>query len=96
MDLISLIESNLLSCSWKELGLECMGCGFQRSVIHLLKGEFALAFKLYPAIYTLILMFGFLGLHLRFNFAKGHRILMGLFIVNLLIILVGYTIKFIN
>ena len=94
MGLISFLENNLLSCQWKSMGVECMGCGFQRSVIHLLKGEFADAFAIYPAIFTLIAMIAFLGLHIKFNFVKGHKVLLGLFLLNLAIIIVNYIYKF--
>lgn len=93
MGFINFLEENLLSCQWKYMGVECMGCGFQRSVIYLLKGEFVNAFKTYPAIYTLIFMMLFLGLHLKFNFTNGHKILLRLFILNLIIIAVNYIFK---
>lgn len=87
----------MLACSWKQnLGLECMGCGMQRSIIHLLKGEFIEAFKMYPAIYTLIAMFVFLGLHLKFDYKKGGKILIYLFITNAILILTNFIIKIIN
>ena len=75
------------------MGVECMGCGMQRAVIHLMKGEFLAAFYLYPAIYTLILMFGLLLVHLRFDFSFGARMLKYLFFLNVLIILVHYVYK---
>lgn len=95
MGFISFLEENMLSCQWKEMGMECMGCGLQRSVIYLLKGDLTNAFLTYPAIYTLVFMLVFLGLHLKFNFAKGHIILQALFILNLLIMLFNYLFKFI-
>ncbi len=95
MGLVDFLEKNMLSCKWKELGLECTGCGLQRSVIHILRGEFAEALTVYPAIYTLILMFAFLGMHLKFNFKEGARILKWLFIMNITIIVVHYILKFV-
>jgi len=95
MGFISFLEENMLSCQWKEMGIECMGCGLQRSVIYLLKGDFVNAFLSYPAIYSLVLMLFFLALHLKFNFSKGHSILQGLFILNVIIILTNYLLKFI-
>jgi len=83
----------MLSCQWKKVGVECMGCGMQRAIIHLLKGEFADAFYMYPAIYTLGIMMIFLALHLKFNFVKGHLVLKWLFILNILIIIVNYIYK---
>jgi len=94
MSLLSFLEKNMLSCQWKEqFDVECMGCGMQRSIIHLLKGEFVEAFYMYPAIYTLITMFSFLILHLKFSFKNGHRILLYLFITNIVIMLSNYFFK---
>ncbi|MGB5462079.1 MAG: DUF2752 domain-containing protein [Aureibaculum sp.] len=95
MSLISFLEKNMFSCQWKEhLNIECMGCGFQRSLIHLLKGEFIEAFYVFPAIYTLLLMFAILILHLKFNFKKGGKILLFFFIMNILVMLTNYILKF--
>jgi len=94
MGFISFLEDHLLSCQWKSLGVECTGCGLQRSIIHLLKGEFTEAFYLYPAVYTLLLMFAFLLLHMKFDFAKGHKILLWLFVLNVCIIIIHYILKF--
>lgn len=94
MSLLSFLEENMLSCQWKQqFDVECMGCGMQRSIIHLLKGEFLEAFYLYPAIYTLIVMFTFLILHLKFSFKKGHKILLYLFITNIVLMLGNYFLK---
>lgn len=95
MGFIDFLEDHMLSCQWKEMGMECMGCGLQRSVIYLLKGDFHHAFLVYPAIYSLLLMGLFLGLHLKFNFTKGHLVLKWLFILNVVIILTNYILKLI-
>lgn len=94
MGIISFLEENMLSCHIKQqFGFECIGCGMQRSIIHLLKGEFVEAFYMYPAIYTLIIMFGYLLLHLKFNFKLGHKILLYLFITNIAIMLTNFILK---
>ena len=93
MSLVSILEKNLLPCYWKKLGLECLGCGMQRSVIHMLRGEFAEAFFQYPAIYSLLAMGAFLLLHLKYQFAKGHKVLLWLFMFNLFLILGNYIWK---
>ncbi|UZO79535.1 DUF2752 domain-containing protein [Aquimarina sp. ERC-38] len=36
------------------LGIDCLGCGMQRSLWLLAKGEFKAAFYMYPAIYPLL------------------------------------------
>lgn len=94
MSIISFLEENMLSCQWKEqFDMECTGCGMQRSIIHLLKGELIEAFYIYPAIYTLVIMFVYLGLHLKFDFKQGHKILLYLFITNLALMLLNFIIK---
>ncbi|MEX0289867.1 MAG: DUF2752 domain-containing protein, partial [Flavobacteriaceae bacterium] len=56
------IEDYMLPCMSKQLfGMDCPGCGLQRSVVFLLKGDFIEAFKMYPAIYPMLLLFGFLA-----------------------------------
>ena len=80
MSIISFLEENMLSCQWKEqFDMECTGCGMQRSIIHLLKGELIEAFYIYPAIYTLV--------------KQGHKILLYLFITNLALMLLNFIIK---
>ncbi|WP_117880341.1 DUF2752 domain-containing protein [Aureibaculum luteum] len=96
MGVISFLEEHMLSCQWKQLGVECMGCGMQRSLIYLLKGDFIAAFYMYPAIYSLIGMFVYLGFHLKFAFKNGHKILLFLFVSNVLIMLTNYILKSIN
>ena len=92
----SSLEEYMFSCPWKKyFNMECLGCGLQRSLLLVLKGNFIEAFKMYPAIYTLILMFIFLVLHLRFNFVKGHKIILVLFTLNIIIIVSSYIFKLI-
>ena len=53
--LIQGTEDYLLPCINKKIfGIECLGCGIQRATVLLFRGEFIAAFKIYPAIYTLI------------------------------------------
>lgn len=35
-------------------GIDCLGCGLQRSIWLLCKGEFTAAFYMYPAIYPIV------------------------------------------
>ena len=90
------LEDFMLPCLWKKyLYIDCLGCGFQRSLILLLKGDFSAAFYMYPAVYGIVLMMGFLVLHLKFKFKYGPKILVALFSLNAIIILINYTLKFI-
>jgi len=47
----------MLPCPTKTLtGYDCPGCGMQRSLAHLLQGEFSEAFWVYPAIYPILIL----------------------------------------
>jgi hypothetical protein len=84
----------MLPCLNKKLfGLDCLGCGFQRSLLHVIKGDFVAAFNVYPAIYTLIIMAIFLILNLKFKFKSGKKIIIIFVIINILITITSYFIK---
>jgi hypothetical protein len=52
------LQSHLISCPFKSLtGIDCPGCGFQRSTLALLEGRFVDSFILYPPLIP-ILLFG--------------------------------------
>lgn len=95
--LIKTIDDYMLPCMWKKtFNIECMGCGMQRSASLIIKGDFVAAFHMYPAIYSLIALFAFLLLHLRFKFVKGHKIILVLFILNICIIVTNFILKLLN
>ncbi len=88
------LEDYMLPCLNKKLfGLDCLGCGFQRSLLYVIKGDFIVAFNVYPAIYTLILLAIFLILNLKFKFKSGKKIIIIFTIINVLIIIASYFIK---
>lgn len=90
------LEDYMLPCLNKKLlGVDCLGCGFQRAFLLLIKGDFVEAFKMYPAIYTLILFFGFVILQQFYTFKYGSKIVISLMITNILIITTSYIIKII-
>lgn len=84
----------MLPCMSKKLfGIECLGCGTQRAFVLLLKGEFVEAFKMYPPIYTLVILFLFIFLHLIDKSRNYTRIVISLAILNLIVMIVSYAIK---
>jgi len=94
--LIEWLELHLKPCIYNEkLGFECLGCGLQRSLIELLKGNILESLKLYPALIPIILMFGYLLLHLIFRFQKGGDILKYIFIFNIAVVIIHYIFKLI-
>lgn len=84
----------MLPCLNKKLlGIECMGCGLQRSISLILHGEFTAAFYMYPAIYTLILLFGVVAINTFKNFKLANKIILILAILNVLIIIGNFILK---
>jgi hypothetical protein len=72
------------------LGLECPGCGMQRSFIEMLKGNFINSLTLYPALLPSMLLVVLLIFHLIFKLQRGAAMLKILFLMNALIIVLHY------
>lgn len=90
-----LAEDFMLPCLNKQIfGVECPGCGIQRSVSLLFQGEFVAAFKMYPAIYAIILLLGFLLIDTFFTIKHSNKITILLLITSISLILINYILKF--
>ena len=88
------LESPQQACFYKKfIGVECPGCGMQRSFIELLKGNFTDSFILFPALIPTILLVTFLFLHLIFRFKNGANALKYFFIINTSIVVLSYIYK---
>lgn len=84
----------MLPCMHKKLfGVECMGCGTQRALYLLLQGDIVGAFKMYPALFTTLLLFIFIFLHFIDKKRKYHKIIIFLAIVNAIIMVFAYIYK---
>lgn len=82
------LEDKMMPCMYKKyIGIECPGCGFQRSIAALLKGDLVESFYLFPALIPVIIMVLFLIIHLKMKFSNGGNILMWMFIANAVIII---------
>jgi hypothetical protein len=91
------MEKNMLACpSKKWLHLECPGCGLQRSVIALCRGDIANSLSLYPATIPLLFLLGFAALHLKYDFRNGGMVIKYLYIGVAAIIFVFYIYKVLN
>jgi len=73
-----------------------MGCGLQRALSLIFQGEFVAAFQMYPAIYTLILLFLFIGLNIFFKFKNSNKVIAALALLTVATIITSYIIKIIN
>lgn len=85
----SAVQHFLMPCPFKKItGMDCPGCGFQRSSIALIKGDFAHSFSLYPATIPLYLLFAVALVYRIFPGEKG-RILLTIMIWFSGIVIIG-------
>ncbi|MDQ8003757.1 MAG: DUF2752 domain-containing protein [Pedobacter sp.] len=84
----------LLPCPFKYLfGLDCPGCGFQRSVVALLSGDLTTSLELYPAtIPFLVSLMAGLGAWL-FKFNQEAKWLKAMYFFTGFVIVISYIYK---
>ncbi len=83
-----------MTCPYKAvIGVDCPGCGMQRSFIELLKGNLMDSFQLYPALLPTMFTLLFTTAHLIFKFKNGATIIKYSFISTIAIVLISYFIK---
>ncbi|NHM07091.1 DUF2752 domain-containing protein [Flavobacterium sp. CYK-4] len=88
------LQRYMIPCLNKKLfGIDCPGCGTQRAILQLINGNFSAAFHQFPAIYTTILLFGFLALHYIDKSRNYHKIIISLAVINAMIMIVAYIYK---
>ena len=84
----------MIPCLFKALfGIECLGCGFQRAVVLLFKGDFTDAFYRYPAIYMVLIFIALFVLDKVFKPKKYTKALSLVGVVTMVFILGGYIYK---
>lgn len=73
----------MLDCHWKKhFGIECFGCGFQRSIELLFEGNFLDSLAMFPATIPLLLTFGYTAAHLLFKYKNGAKMIIILFSIS--------------
>jgi len=91
------MEDYMLPCMHKKFfGMDCLGCGIQRSFMMLLNGDLEGAFKMYPALFTMILFFLFVGVQIFDKKRNYHKLIVSLGIITAVIMMVSYSIKHFN
>jgi hypothetical protein len=94
--MLSWLEKHLLPCAYKSLfGFDCPACGFQRSFLQLMKGNFAESFALYPPLLFVLVMFLFFAIHVVNKNILGKRLVSGYAWTVLGIVMLSYVIKMI-
>jgi hypothetical protein len=89
------LENHMMPCPYKQhLGVDCPGCGMQRSIIELLKGNLWESIVTYPPLIPMAIMIIYLFLHLIFKFKRGAQIVKYMFIFVAIIITINYISKF--
>jgi hypothetical protein len=88
------MEEYMIPCMNKQLfGIDCPGCGTQRALALLIKGQFADAFFMFPAIYTSILFVILLGLHFVDKSRNYEKAVIVTAIINGAIMIISYIYK---
>ena len=91
------MEEYMIPCMTKKyFGVDCLGCGTQRALALIFKGEFTDAFHMFPAIYTTILLFMVLGLNFIDRTPNYHKAIISLAIINAVIMVISYIYKITN
>jgi hypothetical protein len=92
-----LSEKYMMPCISKQVfGIDCPGCGLQRSVALLLKGDFLASFQMYPALVPMMALFGFLALNRFISFRRANAITITLAGITVGTILINFIFKIIN
>jgi hypothetical protein len=90
------LEHHLLTCPFKDAtGIDCPGCGLQRSMLSLLKGDVVDSFLYHPAGLPSLALVVLLITHLKFRFSWGARVLTALYILTALLTLGHYVLKWV-
>ena len=92
--MIDWLEHNLLPCFLKShFGLECPGCGMQRSLIALLQGDILESLHYHVALIPFIITISLLIAQLIIKHEKGGKWVMWAFIITTGITVVQFIIK---
>jgi hypothetical protein len=84
----------MIPCLSKTLfGIECLSCGFQRSFLLLLQGDFTASFQMYPALFSSLLFLGFLSFHFIYKGIISQKLILIVALVNVLFMIGGYFYK---
>ncbi len=91
------LERFMLPCLFKALfKADCPGCGLQRSLFLLLKGDLQKSLEVYWATIPILLLFLFCFLQIRFQFSWGNRLLIIFYSCTGFLILFQYFYKLSN
>lgn len=86
----------MFPCAYKQLfGIDCPVCGFQRSLLHLIEGNFKESFLTYPPLVPALLAIGIFLVHLMDKNLVSRKFLMRYAVVVLVVVMLNYIGTFI-
>jgi len=89
-----MFEDYFIPCPIKrKFGIDCPGCGLQRSIDAILEGDFYSSFICYPPTIPILLFFLFAAAAILFKFKNGLRYIHRFFYFNLILIGLNYAYK---
>lgn len=92
--MVDWLEQHLFSCFFKShFGMECPGCGMQRSLIALLKGNITESLHYHLALIPFIITIILLVVQLKIKHVNGGKWVMWAFIVTSAITIVQYIVR---
>jgi hypothetical protein len=90
-------ESGLFQCPFHSLtNFDCPGCGLQRSMIFLFRGEIIASIQMYWTTIPILIMFSYGFLFLKYRYRNGVRNLLYIFSFNAALIVCNYIYKITN
>jgi hypothetical protein len=94
--MINWLEKHIIPCFIKShFGFDCPGCGMQRAVIALLKGDIIQSIHYHPALIPLLISSIALLIQLKFKHHNGGSVVKWMFLGSIGIIVINYGMKFI-
>jgi hypothetical protein len=92
--IIPWLQNHLLACPFKKLtGIDCPGCGFQRSVIELLQGNLNQSLHYYPATIPLLITASLFIIDKQLIFANKEWVKKGVVMFTAFVIAGSYILK---
>lgn len=92
--MVNWLEQHLFTCFFKShFGMECPGCGMQRALIALLKGDLTDSLMYHAALIPFILTIGALIIQLIIKHPLGGKAVMWLFILTSSITFIQFILR---
>ncbi len=84
----------MLTCGIKKItGMDCPGCGIQRSFFKLIHGDIIDSIELFPALLPLLFLIIYTMIHLKFMFKNGHKVILYSFVLTVGLTIFNFTYK---